>query len=155
MLPYAPLGVRSIWGLSGMPLHTSFAQFSLADGLFSNLCLCTGNTYMSQIDSNFGLDGCPKWPFLCNGLGPFNYEIVRVARLQSEFCTKDFFRATNFLTKNAPKFSPIFLSLCSMGQKKNPGKFPPNFPLKFPNFPAKNQKKITDELLQERREKKL
>ena len=36
-----------------------------------------------------------------------------------------------------------------MGQK-NPGKFPPNFPLNFPNFPAKNQKKITDELLQER-----
>ena len=66
---------------------------------------------------------------------------VKVARLQSEFCTKDFFQATNFLTKNAPKFSPKFLSLCSVGQK-NPAKFPPNFPLNFPNFPAKNQKKI-------------
>ena len=42
--------------------------------------------------------------------------IVKVARLQSEVCTKDFFRATNFLTKNAPKF----LSLCSVGQKKSP-----------------------------------
>ena len=42
-----------------------------------------------------------------------------MARLQSEFCTKDFFRATNFLTKNAPKFSPNFLSLCS-GTKKEP-----------------------------------
>ena len=49
--------------------------------------------------------------------GPKN---VKVARLQSEFCTKDFFRATNFLTKNAPKFSPKFLSLCSVGQKKSP-----------------------------------
>ena len=52
-----------------------------------------------------------------------------------------FFRATNFPTKNAPKFSPKFLSLCSVGQK-NPGKFPPNFPLNFPNFPAKRSKKI-------------
>ena len=64
-----------------------------------------------------------------------------MACLQSEFCTKDFFRATNFLPKNAPKFSPKFLSLCSVGQKKIPGKFPPNFPLNFPNFPAKNLKK--------------
>ena len=53
--------------------------------------------------------------------------ILKVARLQSEFCTKDFFRATNFLTKNAPEFSPKFLSLCSVGQKKIPGKFPPNY----------------------------
>ena len=44
----------------------------------------------------------------------------KVARLQSEFCTKDFFRATNFRTKNAPKFSLNFLSLCSVGQKKSP-----------------------------------
>ena len=64
-----------------------------------------------------------------------------MARLQSEFCTKDIFRATNFHTKNAPKFSPKFLSLCSVGQKKIPGKFPPNFPQFFPNFPVKNQKK--------------
>ena len=68
------------------------------------------------------------------------------------FARKIFVRATNFLTKNAPKLSPNFLSLCSVGQKKIPGKFPPNFPLNFPNFPAKNQKKITNELLQERRE---
>ena len=63
-------------------------------------------------------------------------ESLKVARLQSEFCTKDFLvRATNFLTKNAPIFSPKILSLCSVGQK-NPGKIPPN----FPNFPAKNKK---------------
>ena len=35
-----------------------------------------------------------------------------------------------------------------MGQK-NPTKFPPNFPA---NFPPQNQKKFTDELLQERQE---
>ena len=83
----------------------------------------------------------------------FLTNFLRVARLQSEFYTKDFFRATNFLTKNAPQFSPKFLSLCSVGPKKNPRKFPPNFPLNFPNFPAKKKKKFTDELLQERREK--
>ena len=44
-------------------------------------------------------------------------------------------------------FEPLFC-----GSEKIPGKFPPNFPLNFPNFPAKNQKKVTDELLQERRE---
>ena len=46
--------------------------------------------------------------------------LIKVARLQSEFNTKDFFRATNFRTKNAPKFSPKILSLCSVGQKKSP-----------------------------------
>ena len=79
----------------------------------------------------------------------------KVARLQSEFCTKDFFRATNFLTKNAPKFPPNFFEPLFCGSEKIPGKFPPNFPLNFPNFPAKNQKKFTDELLQERRENKI
>ena len=47
-------------------------------------------------------------------------QLFKMARLQSEFCTKDFFRATIFLTKNAPKFSPKCLSLCSVGQKKSP-----------------------------------
>ena len=51
----------------------------------------------------------------------------KVARLQSELCTKDVFRATNFVTKNAPKFSPKSLSLCSVGQKKNPAEFPSQF----------------------------
>ena len=37
--------------------------------------------------------------------------------------------------------------------QKKAHKFPPNFPQKFPqNFPPQNQKKITDELLQGRRE---
>ena len=54
-----------------------------------------------------------------------------MARLQNEVGTKDFFRGTNFLTKNAPKFSPKFLSLYFVGQKKSrkiPGKFPAKFP---------------------------
>ena len=37
-----------------------------------------------------------------------------MARLQNKVDTKDFFRGTNFLMKNAPRFSLIFLSLfCS------------------------------------------
>ena len=38
-------------------------------------------------------------------------QFVEVARLQSEFWTKSFSWATNFLTKNAPKFSPKIFSL--------------------------------------------
>ena len=45
--------------------------------------------------------------------------IVRVARLQNEVGTKYFFRGTTFLTKTAPDFSPKFLSLYSVGQKKS------------------------------------
>ena len=81
-------------------------------------------------------------------------QTFKVARLQSEFCTKDFFRATNFLTKNAPKFSLKILSLCSVGQKKSPEN-PSKFPTKFSKFPCEKSKKFTDELLQERRENKL
>ena len=65
---------------------------------------------------------------------------VRVARLQSEFCTKDFFWATNFLTKNAPKFPPKFLSLYSVGQK-NSRQIPAKFPTKFLKFPCEKKKK--------------
>ena len=63
-----------------------------------------------------------------------------MARLQSEFCTKDFFRATTFITKNAPKFSPEFLSLRSVGQKKS-RKIPSKFPTKFSKFPCEKSKK--------------
>ena len=54
--------------------------------------------------------------------------------------------------KNAPKFSPKFLSLCSVDQKKS-RKIPSKFPTKFSKFPCEKSKKFTDELLQERREK--
>ena len=61
-----------------------------------------------------------------------------MARLQNEVGTKDFFRGTNFLTKNAPKFSPMFLSLYFMGRKKSR-----NIPAKFPTkFPSPESKKI-------------
>ena len=66
--------------------------------------------------------------------------LLKVARLQSEFCTKDFFRATNFVTKNAPSFSLNFLSLCSVGQKKS-RKIPSKFPAKFSKFPCEKSKK--------------
>ena len=67
-----------------------------------------------------------------------SHKIVRVARLQSEFLHADFFWATNFLTKNAPKFSPKFLSLSSVVQKKS-RKIPAKLPTKFP---CKKSKKI-------------
>ena len=69
------------------------------------------------------------------------HEGAGVARLQSEFCSKDFFRATNFLMKNAPKFSPKFLSLSSVGLKES-RKIPSKFPTKFPKFPLRKMKKI-------------
>ena len=75
----------------------------------------------------------------------------RVARLQNEVGTKDFFRGTNFLTKNAPKFSPNILSLYFVGQKKS-RKIPGKFPAKFP--PQKS-KKFTNELLQDRQENEI
>ena len=68
-------------------------------------------------------------------------EIVKVARLQSEFCTKDFFRATNFLRKMLRNFPRKFWAFVLwVRKKKKTGKFPPNFPLNFPNFPAKIKK---------------
>ena len=58
---------------------------------------------------------------------------VKVARLQSEFCAKHFFGATKFLMKHAPKFSPKFLSLYCVGQKKSC-----KIPTKFPCDKSKN-----------------
>ena len=46
--------------------------------------------------------------------------IAQAPSLQSANCTKDFFWTTNFPTKNAPKFSPKFLSLYSGGSEKIP-----------------------------------
>ena len=57
--------------------------------------------------------------------------MVKVARLQSEFWREIYFLATNLLTKNAPKFSPKYLSLYYVDPPKSrkilatfPGKFP-------------------------------
>ena len=69
------------------------------------------------------------------------------------FARKMFFELRIFLRKMLRNFPRNFRAFV-LWVRKNPGKFPPNFPLNFPNFPAKkNKKKITDELLQERREK--
>ena len=81
--------------------------------------------------------------------------IIKVARLQSEFCTKEFFSSYEFSYEKCSEIFPEFFEPLFCGVRKNAGKFPPNFPLNFPNFPAKNQTKFTDELLQERREKLL
>ena len=75
---------------------------------------------------------------------------VKVAHLQSEFCTKDFFSSYEFSYEKCSEIFPEIFEPLFCGSEKIPGKFPPNFPLNFPNFPVKNQKKFTDELLQER-----
>ena len=74
---------------------------------------------------------------------------IRVARLQNEVGTKYFFRGTIFLSKNAPKFSPERFEPVFMGLKKIPQN-PREISCKrsLPKI-----KKITDELLQVRREK--
>ena len=71
------------------------------------------------------------------------------------FARKIFFRATNFHTKNAPKFSPKFLSLCSVCQKKSLENSLQISHKCFQISLRKIKKKFTDELLQERREKLL
>ena len=107
-----------------------------------------------KFSESFGLDR--YWSIECSflkndsAIHVEHAELVKVARLQSEFCTNEFFRATNSLTKNAPKFSPMFLSLYFVGQKSS--KIPTKFPTEFPSPKAK---KITDELLQECGEKSL
>ena len=75
---------------------------------------------------------------------------IKVARLQNEVGTRDFFRGTNFLTKNAPKFSPECSCLYFVGLKKS-RKIPAKCPAKFP---SQKFYKFTDELLQRRREQK-
>ena len=72
-----------------------------------------------------------------------------MARLQNKVGTKNIFQSTNLLTKNVPKLSLNFLSLGFVGLNKS-RKIPAKFPAEFPS--PKIQKKVTDELLQERRE---
>ena len=66
-----------------------------------------------------------------------NTKNVKVARLQSEFCTKDFFRATNFRTKKFPEiFEPLFC-----GSEKSPENSL-RISTKFSKFPCEKSKKI-------------
>ena len=71
----------------------------------------------------------------------------RVARLKNEVRAKYFSELRSFSRKMLRKFPPKAFVLWV---RKNPAKFPPNLPQ---HFPAKKFFKITDELLQERREK--
>ena len=68
--------------------------------------------------------------------------LVKVARLQSEFCTKDYFFASHEFSyeKCSEIFPESFFEPLFCGSEKIPGKFPPNFPPNFPNFPEKIQK---------------
>ena len=79
------------------------------------------------------------------------YKIVRVAHLQSEVCTKYFFQARIFsreMLRNFPEnFEPLFCGSEKIPQNSR------QVPAK--KFPPENQKRIANELLQERREKKL
>ena len=68
------------------------------------------------------------------------------------FARKIFFSSHEFSYEKCSEIFPEIFEPLFCGSEKIPGKFPPNFPQNFPNFPAKNQKKFTDELLQERRE---
>ena len=70
------------------------------------------------------------------------------------FARKIFFSSHEVSYEKCSEIFPEIFEPLFCGSEKIPGKFPPNFPLNFPNFPAKNQKKFTDELLQERRENK-
>ena len=69
------------------------------------------------------------------------HKILRWHVCRVNFARKIFFRATNFLTKNAPKISPKFSRLCSVGQKKS-RKIPSKFPTKFSKFPCEKSQKI-------------
>ena len=88
-----------------------------------------------------------------NNTEPQNNERFRVARLQREFCTKDFFKLRIFLRKMLRNFPRNFWAFVLWVSKKS-RKIPSKFPTKFSKLPLeKTKKKITDELLQERREK--
>ena len=95
-----------------------------------------------------------KSPPKIKNQGRANHEVqtVWVARLQSEVCTKDIFRATKIVTKNAPKIPPksLFEPLFCGSEKSR--EIPAKCPAKFPSQKLKN---FTDELLQARRENKL
>ena len=67
--------------------------------------------------------------------------MIRVAHLQSEFCTKDFFfRPRIFLRKMLRNFPEIFEPLFC-GSEKNPRKIPSKFPTTFSKFPCEKSKK--------------
>ena len=89
--------------------------------------------------------------FLCNQSSQEDFEVL--ARLQSEFFARKifFFRATNFVTKNTPKFSPPenFEPLSCGSEEKIPQNSLQISHSIFQISLRKISKKFTDELLQE------
>ena len=71
---------------------------------------------------SFGNAVCPSTWESSVTLAFFPSDIIR--RVQSEACTKNYLRATKFLTKNAPKFSPKCCAFV-LWFRRNPTKFPP------------------------------
>ena len=92
--------------------------------------------------SNEFFQGVPELnPFFCSNDSIAFWatkQVLRVARLQNEVGTKDFFRGRNFLTKNAPKLVPEILSRYFVGPKKC-RKIPTKFPAKFPSQNSKKK----------------
>ena len=75
-------------------------------------------------------------------------DFIREARLQNEVGTKDFFRGTIFLAKNAPKCSPNFLSLSFVCPKKC-RKIPAKIPARFLSPPQKKDQRASAEAQRE------
>ena len=65
---------------------------------------------------------------------PLRWHVCR-----ANFARKIFFELRIFLRKMLRNFPRNFWAFV-LWVRKNPGKFPPNFPLNLPNFPATNQK---------------
>ena len=79
---------------------------------------------------------------------------VKAVRLQSEFCTKDLCSSYEFSYEKCSEIFPEIFEPLFCGSEKS-HKIPAKFPTKFPKFRCEKSQKITDELLQERREKKM
>ena len=75
----------------------------------------------------------------------FSDYFFKVARLQSEFCTKDVFESYEISYEKMPRNFPRNFRAFILWVRKNPAKIP-KFPFETP------KKKFTDELLQQRRE---
>ena len=86
-------------------------------------------------------------------LRDFFSSFFKVARLQSEFCTKDFFSSCEFLVRKMLRNFPRNVRAFVLWVRKKSRKIPSKFPSKFSKLPCeKSKEKFTDELLQERRE---
>ena len=82
----------------------------------------------------------------CGLLGSFvkgisRHKMLTVARLQSEFCTKDFFFEPRIFLRKMLRNFPRNFGAFVLWVRKNSRKIPAEFPTKFPKFPCKKIKK--------------